>query len=250
MSDRGGPAWWERYFDHDFVRIYRPLLPPAEASEEMDAAMEALGLRPPSRILDLACGWGRHAIELGTRGYEVTGLDLEPTLLSMAAQEAVQRGSNVNWVRGDIRDLPFSASFDAVICLFSSLGYSLSDDDDVRVLQETRRVLAGDGRLLIETMHRDLVAREYVERDWWEGPDGEPVFVDREFDPVLGVSRERLQWGGVEKYHEIRVRSATEWAELLRRADLKVEDWLGDWDLSPFEHTSPRLIIIASPAHG
>lgn len=240
-------GWWERYFDRDFLELYRPLLPSEDAAHEVDAAMDALELPPPARVLDLACGWGRHALPLAARGYHVTALDLSPALLAEGQRAAGERGCPVEWVRGDMRRLPFRSAFDAVLCFFSSLGYQLSDDEDLRVLGTVRDALQPGGRLLLETMHRDQVAREFAERDWWEGPDGEPVWVEREFDAVAGVSREWLRWGKVEKYHEIRIRSASEWDALLRRAGFEVNEWLGGWDLTPFDRTSDRLIAIASP---
>lgn len=240
-------GWWNDYFDESFLEVYGGLLPPDEAAEEAAAAVEILAVAPPARLLDLACGWGRHALALAELGFDVTGIDLSSTLLSHAVARSRAAGLPIRWVRGDIRTLPFSRHFDAVLCLFSSLGYFLVDDEDLSVLREAARVLAPGGRLLIETMHRDLLAREFVEHDWWEGPDGSPVLVQREFDAVSGVSREWLRWRGSEKFHEIRVRSATEWAHLLDLAGLEAEAWLGDWELSPFDHTSERLIVVAAP---
>ena len=248
VTEENPGRWWESYFDRAFFEIYSALLPAVEAASEVDAVMAALGLRPGGRVLDLACGWGRHALELAERGCEVAALDRSAVLLTEAAAAAQRRGVRVEWVRGEMDALPFGPCFDAVVSLFSSLGYALGDEEDVRVLEEAKRVLAPDGRLLLETMHRDLVAREFVERDWWDGPDGHPVRVERQFDAVAGVSREWLHWGEVAKYHEVRVRSATEWAALLARAGLAVEDWYGDWDLSPFELDSPRLIVVARAA--
>ena len=86
------------------------------------------------------CGFGRHAIPLAEAGYLVTGLDRSQTQLA----EAERRRGEAEWprlVRGDYRQLPFEdASFDAVLTLFSSLGY-LERDEDVGVLRELRRVL-------------------------------------------------------------------------------------------------------------
>jgi hypothetical protein len=66
------------------------------------------------------------------------------------------------------------------------------------------------------------------------------------------VSREWLRWREetgevIEKYHEIRVRSAPEWDRLLARAGLAAAEWFGDWDLSPFTHEAERLIVLARP---
>lgn len=239
--------WWEGYFDEAFLKIYRALLPDDEAEDEAEAVMAALDLEPGARLLDLACGWGRHAIPLARSGCEVTGLDLSEVLLDAARAAGDAAGVPVEWVQGDMRDPPVRGSFDAVVSLFSSFGYSASDEDDLAVLRSVRRLLRPGGRLLLETMHRDLVAREFAERDWWPGPDDTPVLVEREFDPVLGVSHEWLRWGSVEKYHKIRVRAASEWHALLDEAGLSADAWYGDWSLEPFSVHSERLLIVASP---
>lgn len=246
METEEHERWWESYFDEAFLNIYRALLSDAEAEDEVDAVVAALDIDPPARVLDLACGWGRHAIPLARLGFEVTGLDLSEVLLRQARTDAEAAGVEVEWVRGDMRHPPLPGGFDAIVSLFSSLGYGLSDDDDLATLRSARGMLRPGGQLLLETMHRDLVAREYAERDWWPGPDGEPVLVEREFDPVSGVSREWLRWGAVEKRHSIRVRSASEWDALLSRAGLTAEAWYGDWDLEPFSVSSERLVIVAS----
>lgn len=246
--------WWSKYFDRDFFRLYRPFLPPELTRGEAEGALAMLDLEPGSRLLDLACGWGRHSREFARAGLRVTGLDLSAALLREARRaEAKGKGeSRVHWVRADMRRLPFREAFDAVTSLFSSLGYFDSDAADLEVLRGVREALRPRGALLLEVMHRDLIAREFVERDWWEGEDGAHVWVEREFDAVSGVSTEWLRWsgerGGGEKRHSIRVRTATEWKALLEEAGLRPEDWYGDWDLSPFEHRSERLIVLARRA--
>src|SRR5690606_37060223 len=104
--------------------------------------------------------------------------------------------------------------------------------------------------LLLETMHRDLLAREYVERDWWETPEGDLIIVERSFDAVAGVSNELLRWRDREgregeKPHSVRVSSATEWSVLIERAGWKPLEWIGSWDFEPFTHASGRLIMVA-----
>lgn len=242
--------WWSEYFDDEFLHLYRPFLTREDTLREVEAVVEIFGTRYGAEVLDLACGWGRHAVELALAGCRVSGLDRSETLLRHARGMAAEAGVPVRWVRGDIRELPWSEHFPAITCFFSSLGYFLSDAEDLRALRSVRDALKPDGVFLLETMHRDLIAREFAERDWWEGERGEHVWVEREFDAVEGVSREYLRWRkpdgtSGEKFHEIRVRSATEWGALLRRAGLEPEEWYGDWNLDPFTPQSERLIVLA-----
>jgi SAM-dependent methyltransferase len=245
------PAWWQDYFDDDFVRIYRPFLTPRRTAREVAGVVEMLELPAGSRILDLACGWGRHAVALARMGYRITGVDASETLLRHAARRARSAGVEVEWVHGDVRVLPWREHFDAVVCLFSSLGYFLSDEEDLRALRAARDALRPGGRFLLDTMHRDAVVREFAERDWWTGENGEHVWVEREFDALAGVSHEWLRWrvpdgAEGEKYHAIRVRTATEWDRLLRQAQLEPEAWYGGWRQEPFTHRADKLIIVAT----
>jgi cyclopropane fatty-acyl-phospholipid synthase-like methyltransferase len=241
--------WWDGYFDEAFVDIYRDFLTPERTEREAAALLELLPLPPEPRVLDLACGWGRHAVALARAGCRVTGLDWSEHLLERARRRAAAAGVEVEWVRADMREIPWRERFDLVACLYSSLGFFLSDEEDLRTLRGARDALVPGGALVIETMHRDQVVREFAERDWWETEGGATVWVEREFDAVEGVSREWTRWSRGErrgeKFHALRVRSAAEWDALLRSAGLLPVAWWGDWEGAPFLHTSPELIVVA-----
>ena len=244
--------WWQEYFDTRFVGIYRDFLTPERTAREVEGITSIIPLAEKARILDLACGWGRHSIELARAGFRVTGADLSETLLARARKRAQATGVEVEWVRADMREIPWTGEFDAVLSLFSSLGYFLSDQEDLRVLRAAHRALRPGGWLLLETMHRDHLVGDYAERDWWETEDGTFVWVERELDAVEGVSREWLRWRkgeqAGEKFHALRVRNATEWDALLRTAGFEPVEWYGDWELAPFLHTSEDLIVLARRA--
>ncbi|HEU0053944.1 MAG TPA: methyltransferase domain-containing protein [Longimicrobium sp.] len=246
MSEKVG--WFEDYFDDVFVDIYRDFLTPERTAREIDGLREMVPLEPGAAVLDLACGWGRHSIALARAGFRVTGMDLSPTLLARARKRARAAAVAAEFVRGDMREVPWTESFDAVLSLYSSLGYFLSDDEDLRVLRGARQALKPGGVFVLETMHRDHIVGGYASRDWWETDGGATVWVEREFDAVEGVSREWTRWskGGKsgEKYHELRIRTATEWDRLLRAAGLVPVDWYGDWELAPFVHSSEDLIVV------
>jgi SAM-dependent methyltransferase len=244
------PAWWTRYFDEVYLRIYETFLTPAVTDREVAAVREMLGDRPGDRVLDVGCGWGRHSVELARSGFAVTGLDLSEYLLDEARRRAAAAGVEPTFVRADMREIPFAGHFDAAISLFSSLGYFDSDDEDVAILRGMRRAVVPGGLFILDAMHRDAIARDFTERDWWEAPDGTTVFAERDFDVVAGVSHEVLRWRAPdgatgEKAFSIRVRSVTEWADLLARGGWVPLEWFGGWDLEPLTHTSGRMVVLA-----
>src|SRR5688572_5365281 len=112
--------WWRNYFGDDFFHLHSDLFPEADSRAEVSAMLELLGLPAGSRVLDVPCGWGRHTNLLAEAGFDVTGADLSPELLSRAPlRDAADR------LRGyaacDIRALPFAdASFAAAINVFTS----------------------------------------------------------------------------------------------------------------------------------
>src|SRR5262249_35920732 len=137
-------------------------------------------------VLDVPCGFGRHAVPLAAEGMRVTGVDRAELFL----EEARRRAGDGRWpkfVRADYRDVPFSDdSFDVALNMFSSLGY-LGDEEDTRALAEIGRVLRPGGRLLIEILHRDLLVHHFAERDWHLLGEGRLLLEQRGFDPVSRV---------------------------------------------------------------
>src|SRR2546430_17564863 len=93
-----------------------------------DALMPAAGVE----LLDVGCGYGRHAIELVQRGFAVTGLDLSLPLLIRAADEAQRRALSVNFVHADMRAMAFEKQFDGAYCMLTSF-CNFDEDNTIRV---------------------------------------------------------------------------------------------------------------------
>jgi ubiquinone/menaquinone biosynthesis C-methylase UbiE len=241
--------WWVDYFDERYLDVFSASFTEEHTGREARAGAEFLALPPGASILDLACGQGRHAIALARLGYPVTGIDLSPVLLARARAAAETAGVEVTWVEGDMRSLPWQGEFDTVVNLTTAFGY-FSDGENEGVLREVAKVLKPGGQFLIETMHRDYIVREYQQHDWYETDDGLLVWTLRLFDAIKGrttvVERYRTEDGDEgERYHSIRVYTATELHALLRRAGLDPVDTWGDWDGSAFSFDSTRLIVRA-----
>lgn len=138
--------WWKRAFETWYPVVYAKR-DDASATVEVAWAIDALELRSGSRVLDLACGGGRHARALHAKGFDVVGCDQSLTLI----REALRRGGGPAFVVADQRSLPFlSAAFEAVTCFFTSFGYGDGPEHDVRILRETARVLRPGGCFLLD----------------------------------------------------------------------------------------------------
>lgn len=243
--------WYATIFEdigEDFEIIFAGQMPRTGAQVEF--AIQALRLAPGARVLDVACGVGRHSIELARRGYQVTGLDLSPTLLKIAAERAERAGVEVNWVRADMRAIPFTQEFDAAFNIFSSWGYLESEDEDQKVLEAVARALKPGGSFLLETAHRDWMIRHFQPHAWSEGV-GVLVLEDRIFDLLSGRllstwtaiynDGRRRQWQVNTRHY-----SAAELRRMLESAGFTISQSFGGYDGAPLTLESPRLILVAS----
>jgi SAM-dependent methyltransferase len=168
-AERRRKAW----YDDVFAEHYQFLYPPSwEETARRDAEFihASLGLPEGSSLLDVGCGDGRHALELGKLGLRVTGLDNSLALLLAAAQHKEQMGidDRVSFLHGDMRRLPRDRQFDAVICVGSTLGY-FEEDQNRLCLDEMLDRLTPTGRLLLHVFNRDFVAPQLPARSWWQG---------------------------------------------------------------------------------
>jgi SAM-dependent methyltransferase len=178
--------YWDELFDEVYLKSYSGRFDDRESAEEALAAARLVAVAPPAEILDAPAGFGRHSIPLVDAGYRVTAVDRSPVQLD----EGRRRAGNAEWprfVQADFRELPFEdESFDAVLNLFTAIGYR-GEDGDRQMLGEFLRVLRPGGALLIETLHRDRLMAIFQERSWdpVEGSDA-IVAEARRFDHAAG----------------------------------------------------------------
>ena len=241
---------WDAVFDETYLQTYLPQASDERSREQALAAAALAEVEPGAEILDCPCGFGRHSIPLARAGYRVTGLDRSPTQLAEAENRS-DGSDNPRFLRGDYRQLPFAdASFDAVLTLFSSLGY-LERAEDVGVLRELRRALRPGGALIVETAHRDAMAKSAQPHSWERLPDGSLYLEERTWDWAKGTietyrvivspSGERI-----ERPYVLHIYSAKEWIEMLREAGFERAEAFGAWDgATPATPDAWRLILRA-----
>jgi SAM-dependent methyltransferase len=245
MGERGERPWYEEAFRAEYLDVY-PHRDLAAARREVAGLVER-GLC--GRVLDLGCGWGRHAIALAERGVDVIGLDRSAELLAHGLE--VEGGARLSGrlVRGDMRHLPFAGrAFDAVALLFSSFGY-FDDAGNARVLDEIARVLRPGGLALFDLMNSELVRARLVPESVRE--DEDTLVVERRWlaedgRRVVKVVHVTAPGGRESTWTEdVRLYETQELRGLLAERGLTLERVEGDFDGRPSGADAPRQIVWA-----
>lgn len=134
---------------------------------EVDRALKMLRPEGGERILDLACGSGRHSLELVRRGFSVVGADISPDLIEIAHAEAEREGLEAAFVLADLRELNFDAEFDIVLNLNDgAVGYFETDEENHRTFETISRALRPGGRNLVQ-LPNVLYAKERLPQRSW-----------------------------------------------------------------------------------
>lgn len=241
------PRWYETFFDRDWLTIAAGLHEQTTRGE-VDFLAEKLELEPGARVLDLACGKGRHAVELASRGFRVTGIDISGPSLDLARERAAERGVDVELVNLDMRELAVASEFDTVFNFQSSFGYLPSEEEDLEVLERVAEALVPGGRFLIETINLLGLIRNYQPRSWRTLGDGSLLTEDRSYDAITG--RSRATWtivrpdGSRSELHlSMRIYSCPELRRMLAQAGLAADGVWGGIDGSEYGVGGRRLIV-------
>lgn len=239
--------WYEQSFGEDYLLVYKHRNP-LEAERFIQNAIKWLGLPSGSRVLDLCCGAGRHALVLAEAGYRVTGVDLSPVLLRKAREN--DPAGRVRWVESDMRDLPadgsFSQSFDGVVNLFTSFGYFEQDSEQLKVLYQIRDSLKPGGLFLIDVLNEAFTRKHLVPvSKRVEG--GTVITENRSIENGFVTKQIAIEEAGRSDrgYTErVKLYSLQAMSDMITEAGLLLEAVYGDYDGAAYEpEQSPRMIL-------
>ena len=242
--------------DFDFERVFEPsnylyfyadVLTPEQTKKEVEFLIRELGLRPPMNVLDLACGYGRHANRLAEIGCDVTGVDLTPGFLEIARKEAEEMGvsDKVRYVLGDMRKISFKEEFDRALLLFVSFGY-FTDEENLLVLKNVNRALKPGGLFCFDISNRDVSLKNLPPCSMRE--KGDDLMIEKYvFESTTGrLNTKRIEIRNSkreDKHFFVRLYNPTEIRDLLERAGFSVLKIFGNWDGKPLDSSSTMIII-------
>lgn len=242
------PDWFESKFGPHTVELYRDEV--RQTGAQVEALARFLGEPAGAPVLDLCCGWGRHALPLAGMGFPVTGLDGCAYFLEKLRSDAGGK-SPIPLLRGDMGVLPLAdSSFRAVYQMYTSFGYGTEPEDDRRALGEIARVLRPGGVYLLDLINWSLARRAFdgVYEDNYGSFD---VVEDCRIEPgnLLRMKRALLYRDGSAPHiysFEIRMFELETLRDLLASAGLVTVDVWGDFDGRAYDPArSYRMILIS-----
>lgn len=161
--------WWRTLFNSVYLKTDGDVVENDTATQyELNAIVQATGLEPNDRVLDLCCGHGRHCLELARRGFRnVTGVDRSRYLIRLARRRAKKEGLNISFHEGDARRFRLKdANFHCAMLLGNSFGYFDREEDDRAVLKSVRRALHGGGSIVLDLADGDWQRENFEPRSW------------------------------------------------------------------------------------
>lgn len=228
-----------------------------QTAKQVDFIERALCLTGKERILDLACGYGRHSLELARRGYRVTGVDITPSYIEDARKTAAGEGLDAEFICSDIRDVAYQGEYDAVLNLADgAIGYLENDEENLKIFRVIARALKPGGKSLIDICNREHAVMHFPKKHWEIGSDSIslPVF---DYD----AETKRMLYGGfgivfgevarppasIDAHSSTRLYSYDEVKDIFSKLGVETLNGYGDYNLAtPADHRHLQLLAVSA----
>lgn len=233
--------WFSSWFDTPYYHILYKDRNDQEAQQFIDNLTRYLNIAEDGKVLDLACGKGRHSVYLNALGYTVKGVDLSNQSIQQANQLA---NESLVFEVHDMRD-SFSEKYDVILNLFTSFGYFETEEDDLKVLESIKSGLTEYGLGVIDFMNVQKVISTMIPNEVKE-IDGIIFtikrFVDKGFiHKQIDFQDKGQQYSFTEK---VKVLTFDDFDCLMSKAGMQIIDVFGDYKLGKFSKESDRLILV------
>ena len=236
--------WFASWFDSPYYHLLYKNRDDQEAEKFILALVKQLNIPKKAKVLDLACGKGRHAKTLHKAGLDVLGVDLSPNSISFASEFATD---GLQFAVHDMREVIPNQTFHSIFNLFTSFGYFDGNSDNLKMLESIHKMLEKEGLLVIDFMNASKVVENLVEEEVKivedvrfsisRKYDGSHISKTISFDTETGTQSHTEKVQAI-TFHDFECLLSLSKFEILRT--------FGDFDLNIFnEETADRLIIIA-----
>jgi SAM-dependent methyltransferase len=245
-------TWYTDFFTELPNAFWRAAVPPEATAAEVDFLVRTTRLRPGSRVLDVACGSGRHALPLARLGCRVTGVDVSTEAIGFATAVARDEGLALDLRIGDMGGLPRDVRADVAICMGNAFGY-LDHAGTQRFLAELARLVAPGGALVLDYAFAAESLLPGISLD--EEPmtiGGVEATQVNEYDVAESRWLTSFTFRRGDEVHRgtsvQHVYTSAEVARLVTAAGFAAVEMYGDPDGAPYRLGSHRLLLVARSA--
>lgn len=245
MSETKHPEWFECWFDSPYYHVLYKNRDFAEAELFIDNLIQLIKPQKANRILDLACGKGRHAIYLNKKGFDVTGIDLSEKSIACAK---TSENETLHFYTHDMRKLFRSNYFDIVLNLFTSFGYFENERDDNNTIKAISKALKPNGLFVLDFMNVKKI-KGNLSCEETKTVEGIEFKISKTIENNFIIKKIQFADKGKEYRFEERVKALTlpDFEKYFEANKLKIVHLRGNYKLEEFdERSSERLIIVAT----
>lgn len=235
-------SWFASWFDTPYYHILYKDRNYREAQVFMDNLTHYLNLPEHAKVLDLACGKGRHSIYLNQLGFTVLGVDLSENSIEIASKNT---NDTLQFKVHDMRE-PFEEKFDAVFNLFTSFGYFDNDEDNIKTLIAIKESLSEYGFAVIDFMNVSFVLDNLIAEET-KTVEEIDFHLKRYLKDGFIIKEIDFEYQGQKFHYEEKVRALTlqDFTKMMEEAGIYLLDTFGDYKLKKYhKNTSERLIMI------
>ena len=235
--------WFQYWFNSPYYHILYSQRNDEEAEFLIDNLTSYLRPAAESRILDIACGRGRHAIYLQKKGFDVTGIDLSEQSIKYAKQFEQK---HLHFYVHDMRKLGYINYYDIALNMFTSFGYFDTEKEHVNALKSFRKSIKDDGTLVIDYFNTQKIIKNLTQR---ETKTVEGIEFDIHKYVSDGKIIKNIDFEHKSKHFAFEERvqafSKSDFERMLEKSGLEVKAVFGNYALEEFDETkSDRLILV------
>ena len=240
--------WFENWFSSPYYHILYKNRNDEEAAKFIDNIIKLLAPSSNAKILDAACGKGRHSIYLNKKGFDVTGIDLSEASIDIAK---AYENDSLSFYTHDIRNIFRIRYYDFIFNLFTSFGYFKDNRDNLRCLKAFKKGMSSNGVLLIDFMNAKKAVASMKTLD-------QKIVDNIEFNIskslVNGFIKKDIAFNDKGKKYSfqesVQALDKQDFTELFNKCGLSLTYTFGDYDLNEYdEMSSDRLIMICKASH-
>lgn len=235
-------SWYASWFDTNYYHTLYKDRDYEEAQLLIDNLSEYLNLPEEAKVLDLACGRGRHAVYLSSLGYDVTGVDLSPNSIHYAKTKEKEL---LHFHIHDMRE-PMNQKYDAIFNLFTSFGYFSDPNDNAKTLKAIQESLTDTGFAVLDFMNVNKVILNLVAEEI-KTVDGIDFQIKRKYENGFIIKDISFLADGKQHHYTEHVRALRleDFEKMMEEAGIYLLDVFGDYRLHKFhKEESDRLIMI------